>query len=80
MMATAEYQIYHSDSHTSWYQDIVQIGFDNTSYYKHTAESMFYASSPLNRFILTALSETTCLKQFHLHFEFRWRKLKCHYI
>ena len=40
----------------------------------------FTSSSPLNRFILTALSETTCLKQFHLHFEFRWRKLKCHYI
>ena len=42
MMVTAEYQIYHSDSHTSWYQDIVQIGFDNTPYYIHTADSMFY--------------------------------------
>ena len=42
MSDTAEYQIYHSDSHTSGYQDIVQIGFDNTSYNIHTAESMFY--------------------------------------
>ena len=79
MMVTAEYQIYHSDSHASWYQDIVQIGFDNTPF--HITNTLltqcFTSSSPLNSFILTALSETTCVYQFHLHFEFRWRKLKC---